>query len=382
MTDAKPIVMCVVGARPNFMKIAPIMRALRASIELEVVLVHTGQHYDSAMNDVFFEELEIAAPDYFLAVGSGTHAEQTANVMLAIEPVIDKLRPSLLLVVGDVNSTIAAALVAAKKGIKIAHVEAGLRSFDMTMPEEINRLLTDRISDVLYTTEPEAARNLLREGVPKDRVCFVGNVMIDTLLHSLPRATPAADTLADTSIGGDLPDGFALATIHRPSNVDEPAALRNVLSMLRYTAALLPVVFPMHPRTRNAIERFELTSLLDHPRIAILPPASYLVILGLMQGARVVITDSGGVQEETTGLGVPCLTLRESTERPITAESGTNTIVGVDRDKFEEVLADVLTNGGKSGRRPDLWDGKSAERIVADLERRLAIQRDTDRAVA
>ncbi len=375
--------MCVVGARPNFMKIAPIMRAFRASTELDAVLVHTGQHYDTAMNDVFFQELDIAAPDYFLGVGSGTHAEQTANVMLAIEPVMDAVRPAMLLVVGDVNSTIAAALVASKKGIKIAHVEAGLRSFDMTMPEEINRLLTDRISDVLYTTEPEAARNLDREGVPDDRIHFVGNVMIDTLMYSLPRALPATALLEETRIAEHLGDGFALATIHRPSNVDEPSALENVLGMLRHTADRLPVAFPMHPRTRNAAERFGLAGLLDHPRIAVLPPAPYLTMLGLMRDARVVVTDSGGVQEETTGLGVPCLTLRESTERPITADAGTNTIIGLSRARFEATLHDILTNGGKAGRRPDLWDGHAAERIVADLAHRLVVgQGEPARAVA
>lgn len=370
-----PIVMSVVGARPNFMKIAPIVRALRERGSIESVLVHTGQHYDAAMNDVFFAELGIPAPDIFLGVGSGTHAVQTAAVMTAIEPAIDARRPDCLLVVGDVNSTIAAALVAVKKGIRVVHVEAGLRSYDRTMPEEINRVLTDQISDILYTTERSAARNLAREGIPAERIAFVGNVMIDSLFAALDNAVPAAATLQaatdDRLYEAALTSGFALVTLHRPSNVDDKLVLQRLLETLRSIADRLPVVFPMHPRTAKMIEAHDLALLLDHPHLLRLPPAPYLTLIGLMREARLVLTDSGGVQEETTGLGVPCLTLRENTERPITVEEGTNQVVGTDPAVILTAVADVLAGRGKAGRRPELWDGRAAHRIADHLEQLL-----------
>lgn len=362
-------ILCVVGARPNFMKIAPIMAALRRTA-LDTRLVHTGQHYDVAMNQRFFEQLGIPNPDIDLEVGSASHAVQTAEIMKRFEPVLDAEQPAAVLVVGDVNSTIACALVAAKKGVKVVHVEAGLRSFDRAMPEEINRVLTDQLSDRLFTTEREALDNLTREGIDPARVHFVGNVMIDTLRACLPRAIPPAQTLAaapDPAVFLDSPNGYGIVTLHRPSNVDDPAVLERLLRVLGEISVDLPLAFPLHPRTRSMIDQAGLSALLDNPRFCRLPPLGYLEMLGLMQGARLALTDSGGVQEETTALGVPCLTLRENTERPITVTEGTNTIVGADPERIRRAAHEVLTQGGKAGRIPEYWDGRAAERIAASL---------------
>lgn len=384
--NGQPLVTCIVGARPNFMKIAPIIHALDRSPFFHSMLVHTGQHYDTAMNEVFFEELGIRRPDVFLGVRSGTHAAQTAAVMQAVEPVLDRDRPHMLLVVGDVNSTLAAALVASKKGIPIAHVEAGLRSYDRSMPEEINRVLTDQISELLFTTERSAEGNLLREGIPSDKVRFVGNVMIDTLLNSLGRSVHPAATMAAAGAPPELiaeaEDGFALVTLHRPSNVDDPEILARLLQLLRDIAVRIPVLFPVHPRTRSAIVALGLGHSPEHPRLLMLPPAPYLPMLGLMRHAKIVLTDSGGVQEETTGLGVPCLTLRESTERPVTVAEGTNTIVGTEPATILPLLAEVLRSGGKRGRRPELWDGHAADRIVDELRAFISRSPESERAAA
>jgi UDP-N-acetylglucosamine 2-epimerase (non-hydrolysing) len=370
-----PKILCVVGARPNFMKIAPIMAALRQpSALLEARLVHTGQHYDVAMNQQFFEQLGIPTPDVDLEVGSASHAVQTAEIMKRFEPVVDAEQPAAVLVVGDVNSTIACALVAAKKGIRVIHVEAGLRSYDRTMPEEINRVLTDQISDLLFTTERAALAHLTREGIESARVHFVGNVMIDTLRACLPRATPPEQTLAAAPNAAGFLDGscgYGVLTLHRPSNVDDPAALAALLTALSELSAELPLVFPVHPRTRGMIEKAGLNTMLDSPRFCCLPPLGYLEMLGLMQRARLVLTDSGGIQEETTALGVPCLTLRENTERPITVTEGTNTVVGIDPDRILTAARKVLAGGGKAGRIPEYWDGHAAERIAAVLANEL-----------
>ena len=362
-------IMCVAGARPNFMKVGPIMHALHATRGLQPTLVHTGQHYDVGMNDVFFAELGIPRPDRLLNVGSGSHAVQTAQVMLAIEPVIEAARPDLVVVVGDVNSTLAATLVAVKLGVAVAHVEAGLRSFDRSMPEEINRVLTDQIATLLFTTERSAQANLAREGIPVERVHFVGNVMIDSLMASLPRAAPARDTFAAAG-RPDLAEtapGFALLTMHRPSNVDDPKTLGDLLATIREVSEMLPVVFPVHPRTAQRIADAGLEPVFQESRIVRLEPVGYLTALGLMRDARLVLTNSGGVQEETTGLGVPCLTLRTNTERPITIEEGTNELVGRDREVILAKTRNILATGGKRGRVPELWDGRSAERIAAHL---------------
>ncbi|CDH46810.1 non-hydrolyzing UDP-N-acetylglucosamine 2-epimerase [Candidatus Contendibacter odensensis] len=366
-----PKILCVVGARPNFMKIAPIMAALRQpSVPLAARLVHTGQHYDVAMNQQFFQQLGIPTPDVDLEVGSASHAVQTAEIMKRFEPVVDAEQPAAVLVVGDVNSTIACALVAAKKGIRVIHVEAGLRSYDRTMPEEINRVLTDQISDLLFITERAALAHLTREGIESARVHFVGNVMIDTLRASLPRATPPAQTLATVPHAAEFLNescGYGVLTLHRPSNVDDPVALAGLLTALSELSTEVPLVFPVHPRTRGMIEKAGLSALLDSPRCCCLPPLGYLEMLGLMQRARLVLTDSGGIQEETTALGVPCLTLRENTERPITVTEGTNTVVGIDPERILAAAREVLTGGGKAGRIPECWDGHAAERITAVL---------------
>lgn len=369
-------VMCVVGARPNFMKIAPILRAFAEHRPpIPAFLVHTGQHYDASMSDKLFEDLRLPRPDLNLEVGSGTHALQTAEVMKRFEPAVDAHQPSCVLVVGDVNSTLACALVAVKKGVRVVHVEAGLRSGDRRMPEEINRVLTDQISDRLYTTERSALDNLVREGIAADRVCFTGNVMIDSLHASRPQARSAALTLQAHGHDAGLlagPAGYGVVTLHRPSNVDDAGTLRGLLETLRSVSQRLPLVFALHPRTRANIDRFGLSDLIDPARMILLPPQGYLEMLGLMGGAALVLTDSGGLQEETTALGVPCLTLRENTERPITVEQGTNTMVGRDRAAILSGVDDILAGRGKRGRVPEYWDGHAADRIAADLWQWLA----------
>jgi UDP-N-acetylglucosamine 2-epimerase (non-hydrolysing) len=368
METTRYSLLCVVGARPNFMKMAPIMKAFAAlDTPVDVKLVHTGQHYDVAMNHQYFEALGIPSPDINLEVGSGSHAVQTAEVMKKFEPALDEVKPTAVLVVGDVNSTIACALVAAKKGVPVIHVEAGLRSGDRAMPEEINRVLTDQISDLLFTTEESGQANLEREGVAPGRIHFVGNVMIDTLRHNLARAIPARQIAADAGRPGfaDGAAGYAVLTLHRPSNVDEPATLKGLLQTAGKISERTPVIFPVHPRTRAMIDKAGLNHLIDRSSLLLLPPMGYLEMLGLMKGARVVLTDSGGIQEETTALGTPCITLRNNTERPITVDEGTNTIAGNDPDCILAAYDEVISHGGKAGRIPHFWDGHAAERIAA-----------------
>ncbi|HEX8906743.1 MAG TPA: UDP-N-acetylglucosamine 2-epimerase (non-hydrolyzing), partial [Longimicrobiaceae bacterium] len=364
-------VLVVAGARPNFMKVAPVLAALRKTGD-QAVLVHTGQHYDQQMSDAFFRDLELPPPDYHLEVGSASHAVQTARVMEAFEPVLLRVRPDWVVVVGDVNSTLACALVAVKlkeeTGCRIAHVEAGLRSGDWRMPEEVNRVLTDRVSDLLLTPSRDAHPNLRAEGIPGERVAFVGNTMIDTLLARLP----AARALRFGAALGVEPGRYALSTLHRPSNVDDPAAFRAVLQALGCVAREMPVVLPLHPRARRQAEAFGLDGLLAP--LKVLEPVGYLEMVSLTAEAAVVLTDSGGVQEETTALGVPCVTLRETTERPITVSQGTNRLVpwpltteGV-LATFREALAAGRSPDGAP--RPEGWDGKAGERIVDALASR------------
>ncbi len=368
---------CIVGARPNYMKMAPLVRAFAAQPALpDVVLVHTGQHYDVAMNERLFADLELPLPDVNLEAGSGSHAVQTAEIMRRFEPVVDRIAPCCVIVVGDVNSTLACGLVATKKNTPVVHVEAGLRSFDRGMPEEINRILTDQIADRLYTTERSAADNLLREGIAPERIRFVGNVMIDSLLRHRQRAIAPAVTLANAGVDAAFlvgQAGFGVVTLHRPSNVDDPAALEESLAILREAAARLPLVWPVHPRARANIEKFGLSSMMDSCAIALLPPQGYLEMLGLLANAKVVLTDSGGIQEETTALDVPCLTMRDNTERPITVEQGTNTLVGRDRALALASIDEILRAGGKRGRTPELWDGNAGTRIADDLAQWLGL---------
>ncbi|QPK63296.1 UDP-N-acetylglucosamine 2-epimerase (non-hydrolyzing) [Methylomonas sp. LL1] len=369
--SAKTLV-CVVGARPNFMKMAPIMRQLQSVNHLiKPYLVHTGQHYDRAMKDTFFQQLGIPEPDRDLGVGSGSHAVQTANIMLQFEPVLDEVKPFAVLVVGDVNSTIACGLVAVKKQIPLIHVEAGLRSYDREMPEEINRILTDQISDLLLTTERAAADNLSKEGIDAKRICFAGNVMIDSLLNNCAQASSLHTTLQAYDCKQSVTEkNYALLTLHRPSNVDEPETLARLIGVISEVSKKLPVIFPVHPRTQQKISQAGLLTELPEDRVIMLPPVAYLEMLGLMRSAKLVLTDSGGLQEETTALGVPCITLRENTERPITVTEGTNTIVGTDTNKIMQCVDDVLISGGKSGRIPEYWDGRAAKRIVEEIVRR------------
>jgi UDP-N-acetylglucosamine 2-epimerase (non-hydrolysing) len=358
----------VVGARPNFMKMAPLIEAMRAYPSIQSLLVHTGQHYDENMSKLFFDNLGLPVPDICLEVGSASHAVQTASVMVEFEKVLLRERPDLTVVVGDVNSTIACALTSVKLGIPVAHVEAGLRSRDRTMPEEINRVLTDAISDYLFTTERGAGVNLRREGIPEDRIFFVGNVMIDSLLKHLRRA-------ADSSVLEDLNlarRGYALMTLHRPSNVDVKSGLEKILSAIAAIQDRVPVVWPVHPRTRARLAQFGLDAQAGSPARAGLPlrmiePQGYLDFLRLMENARFVLTDSGGIQEETTVLGVPCLTMRENTERPVTLEEGTNVLVGSETGAIVREAMRVLDGQARPGRTPELWDGKAAQRIVEVL---------------
>lgn len=363
---------CVVGARPNFMKMAPIMRQLQSFRHLiKPYLVHTGQHYDQAMKDTFFKQLGIPEPDKDLGVGSGSHAVQTANIMLQFEPVLDEVNPLAVLVVGDVNSTIACGLVAVKKHIPLIHVEAGLRSYDRGMPEEINRILTDQIADLLLTTERAAAGNLHKEGIPDERIYFTGNVMIDSLLSNCEQAIPFSVTLQKYGCVQAIEEkDYALLTLHRPSNVDDTDTLKRLTNVIGDIARKLPVIFPVHPRTQQKINQAGLLKDLPEDSVVMLPPVAYLEMLGLMQSAKLVLTDSGGLQEETTALGVPCVTLRENTERPITVTEGTNTIVGTDPRKIMQCVDDILVSGGKSGRIPEYWDGQAAKRIVEAIVRR------------
>jgi UDP-N-acetylglucosamine 2-epimerase (non-hydrolysing) len=349
-------IICVAGARPNYMKVKPVMDALEAG-GAEVILVHTGQHYDPAMNDVFFADLGIRKPDHFLQVGSASHAVQTGKVMAAFEPLVGSVRPDAVVVVGDVNSTVGCALVTAKSGVLLAHVEAGLRSRDWAMPEEINRVVTDRVSDYLFAPSPDAVDNLRDEGYREDQIYLAGNVMVDTLLANLDRAL-ASDVLTRLGLSGG---SYALVTLHRPANVDDPAALSALLTALGEIAARCPVVLPAHPRAAGRLAEAGLSS-----RIQVIPPAGYLDFIALQAAARLVLTDSGGVQEETTVLGVPCLTLRDNTERPITLTEGTNQLVGRDPERIVKTAASVL-DSPPAARRPGLWDGQAGRRIAATL---------------
>lgn len=384
MSTTEPArILVVAGARPNFVKIAPLMEQLnraRAASQAETLLAHTGQHYDDALSRVFFDQLKIPRPAVILDVGSASHARQTGEIMTRFEPVVVDWKPDVVVVVGDVNSTVACALVATKLGVRVAHVEAGLRSFDRTMPEEINRQLTDAISDFLFVTEPAGVRNLRREGITEDRIHLVGNVMIDSLRKFLPIARQSSALRAfglvsdSQSSGAPLkPRPFAVLTLHRPSNVDRPEDLTPLLDVLNEIGQVIPILFPCHPRTRERIERFGLVpkarrqwKQADHG-VLLSEPIGYLEFLHLMSEAAFVLTDSGGIQEETTVLGVPCLTLRENTERPITIEEGTNTLVGTDPKKLRGAVEEILATGGKKGRVPQLWDGHASERIVEVL---------------
>ena len=363
-------VLHVVGARPNFMKVAPILKALAsrpAHLGIRQTLVHTGQHYDAKMSDVFFQDLGMPAPDVHLGIGSGSHAQQTAKVMLAIEPVLLEKKPDVLVVAGDVNSTLAAALVAAKLGIAVAHVESGLRSRDWTMPEEVNRILTDRLSDLCFTPSRDGDENLLAEGVAAEKIKLVGNVMIDSLRAALPRAREQG-TLEKLAL---KKGGYALVTLHRPSNVDEPGQLSRLLHALEELSDLLPVLCPLHPRTRARIESDDVLHAQFGPNVKsalrLIEPLGYLDFLALMDGARLVLTDSGGIQEETTALGVPCLTLRDNTERPVTITEGTNRLLGSDPEKIGPAVRALLNGSPLEGRIPALWDGHAAERIADEL---------------
>ncbi len=361
-------VLSVVGARPNFMKVAPLYRALRGAPHFQQHLVHTGQHYDWDMSRSFFEDLELPDPDFNLEVGSGSHAEQTAGVMVRLEPVIEKLQPSLVVVVGDVNSTLAAAITAKKLQVDVAHVEAGLRSGDRSMPEELNRLVTDTLSDVLFAPSNDAVQNLLAEGVPPERIELVGNIMIDSLLSALHLAD-RSDVL--DRIGLRERD-YILVTLHRPSNVDELERLHAVAAILLAAARASAVVFVAHPRTRARLDATGLEEELAAAGAQVVPPEGYVDFLKLMAEARCVLTDSGGVQEETTVLGVRCLTMRTSTERPITISEGTNRLVGIEPDAVIQALEETLASPPPEPRRPPLWDGRTAERIVSALASRYA----------
>ena len=358
----------VVGARPNLMKIAPLMDAYRRAPELEPLLVHTGQHYDANMSELFFRQLGIPEPDLNLEVGSASHAIQTAEIMKAFEPVVLERRPDAVLVVGDVNSTIACGLVAVKLGVRLVHVEAGLRSFDREMPEEINRVLTDAISDLLFCTEQSGVENLRREGVDERKIHLVGNVMIDTLMRHRERAETSA--ILD---GLRLrPRGYAVLTLHRPSNVDDPAVLAKLLDVVEGVLADQDLVFPVHPRTRAKLAHHGLSArIAGNPRLRLVDPLGYLDFLKLMVHARVVLTDSGGIQEETTILGVPCLTLRENTERPVTVDVGTNRLVGQQPERILAAYREVMAGRGAPGRTPPLWDGGASARIVEVLRQAL-----------
>ena len=360
-------VISIVGARPNFMKVAPIHKAFgklnkKINKKIEHLICHTGQHYDANMSKIFFEELELPKPDFYLGVGSGSHAEQTAKIMIEFEKVLIDEKPDLIIVVGDVNSTAACSIVAVKMGIKIAHVEAGLRSYDRTMPEEINRLLTDQIADYLFVTEKSGIENLKREGIPENKIFFVGNVMIDSLIYYMPKAEKSK-IISELKIGST---NFVLITLHRPANVDSPYFLKEMVSFLNTVAEKRPVVFPIHPRTSKNLKKYKIDKLLTK-NVHLTDPIGYIDFLYLTKHAELIVTDSGGIQEESTYLGVQCITVRENTERPVTVEIGTNQLIGTDLGKVKNAAMDVLGGKLKQGSVPELWDGRAAERIVSIL---------------
>jgi len=357
----------IVGARPNFMKIAPIVREMRGrETEFQPLIVHTGQHYDAAMSDSFFRDLGIPQPDFHLEIGSHSHAVQTARIMTAFEPIVLEEKPDWVLVVGDVNSTIACALVCAKLGVRVAHVEAGLRSRDRTMPEEINRILTDAISDLLLTTSPDADANLKAEGAAAEKIKFVGNVMIDSLFYSLKLAENST-VREDLDLAGT---DYAVLTLHRPSNVDDENVFGGLLDALLSIGEKLPIIFPAHPRTRANIEKFGFSEKIRRSPIKLIEPLGYLDFMRLYSGAKFVLTDSGGLQEETTALSIPCLTLRENTERPITISHGTNILVGTNPERIEQTAFEVLSRKASTDKKiPPLWDGRAAERICDCLSK-------------
>jgi UDP-N-acetylglucosamine 2-epimerase (non-hydrolysing) len=359
----------IVGARPNLMKIAPLVDEMNRHSDIQHLLLHTGQHYDEKMSQIFFDQLGIPRPDIYLGVGSGSHAEQTAQVMVEFEKALLRVHPDVVVVVGDVNSTLACAITAAKLWVPVAHVEAGLRSGDRRMPEEINRIVTDALSDFLFTTSRAANENLEREGISPEKIFFVGNVMIDTLLKYQKQAR-----VLGTPEHFDLQQGeYALLTLHRPSNVDVPEVFSGILDALVAIQRDLPIIFPAHPRTIKRIDEFGFTERLNTAsNLHIVEPLGYLEFLDLMMHSKIVLTDSGGIQEETTILGVPCLTLRENTERPITITQGTNILVGVDPDRIVSEVQSILSGESKAGRVPELWDGQTAGRIVAILKEKLA----------
>lgn len=358
----------VAGARPNFMKIAPIVRALQAHGGLEFRIIHTGQHYDREMNEVFFEELGIPEPDVFMAAGGGSHAQQTAKIMVAFEELCQAQRPDAVLVVGDVNSTLACSIVAKKQNIPVAHVEAGLRSGDMTMPEEINRLVTDSISDWFFVTEPSGAMHLRREGKAESAIHYVGHVMVDNVLFQAEKLEDADTSGFETSPFKAANRSYGVVTLHRPSNVDSAEMMARIGGALREIAAELPLIFPVHPRTRANLEKFGVDL---GPNVTLVGPQAYMAFLNLWKDAVVVLTDSGGLQEETTALGVPCITIRENTERPVTVDEGSNVLAGTDPLRIVAEARRVLRGEGKRGCRPALWDGKAAERIVETLVAKL-----------
>jgi UDP-N-acetylglucosamine 2-epimerase (non-hydrolysing) len=364
----KKKILFVVGARPNFMKVAPVLEAVRDIEKFDPILVHTGQHYDANMSDVFFSDLDIPQPDRFLGVGSGTHAEQTAKVMIEMEKLLTKEQPDLVLVAGDVNSTLATALVAAKAGITLGHIESGLRSFDRSMPEEINRIVADEFSQFCFVTEPSGLKNLDHEGIPKDRVFFVGNTMIDSVQKYLPKARARFAELGQCY--GIEAKKYAVVTLHRPSNVDDHFSLSRFMELFEQMSAFVPcILFPVHPRTYKRFEAFGLNARLrENLHLKLIEPVGYLDFLALQDHAGVVLTDSGGIQEETTSLGVPCITLRENTERPVTVEEGTNELIGLDLERALEFSRRALQGAWKSHSIPNLWDGHAAKRIANILE--------------
>ncbi|MBI5750768.1 MAG: UDP-N-acetylglucosamine 2-epimerase (non-hydrolyzing) [Hydrogenophilales bacterium] len=363
----------VAGARPNFMKIAPIVRALKAHGGLAFKIIHTGQHYDRDMNDVFFEELGIPEPDVFMAAGGGSHSQQTSKIMVAFEELCLAKRPDAVLVVGDVNSTLACSIVAKKLSIPVAHVEAGLRSGDMTMPEEINRLVTDSIADWFFVTEPSGVAHLRREGKLESAIHYVGHVMIDNALYQAEKLASADTVGFETkdfkSVNTQNGARYGVITLHRPSNVDSAEMMMRIGGALKEIAVELPLIFPVHPRTRGNLEKFGIDL---GPNITLVGPQAYMAFLNLWKDAAVVLTDSGGLQEETTALGVPCITIRENTERPVTVDEGSNVLAGTDPVRIVAEVRKVLRGEGKQGRRPHLWDGKAAERIVQVLAKELS----------